>query len=212
MKNSEKIQKILSKIFVMATIIWGVFFALTFLSVIFPNLEFFVDYLKIVTFFWGGLLFLIFIVHLFYKRLESKEKLEEEQIMKTKIKNLPECPSFFDVPWAKKFLSALGADTSIIKDNWCWEDFGKHFQKYKKVFENFLENAKTGDPSWAAYILCRDFGSPKEWAEKTIENAKTGNPSLAAHFMCRHCGSSEKWWKKIKLKEIKYDRLIRARS
>ncbi|MBT4376688.1 hypothetical protein HOD29_04915, partial [archaeon] len=52
--------------------------------------------------------------------------------------NLPEGPYLFTAEWGIKFLTALGADTSKIKSNWCWKEFNKHFKEYQKLFEQYL--------------------------------------------------------------------------
>jgi hypothetical protein len=111
--------------------------------------------------------------------------------------NLPECPDTFTTEWGIQFLKALGADTSKVKNSWCWKEFNEHFKEYQKLFEKYLRNAKTGNPAWAAYLMHKDCGSSKKWAEKVIKNAKTGNPAWAAYYMYKYFESSKKWAEKV---------------
>ena len=112
--------------------------------------------------------------------------------------NLPECPDTFTTEWGIQFLKALGADTSKIKNSWCWKQFNFYFKEYQKLFEKYLRNAKTGNPAWAAYLMHKYYGSERSWAEKVIENAKTGNPAGAACLMHKDGRSSKEWYEKVK--------------
>lgn len=85
---------------------------------------------------------------------------------------LPACPNEFTIDFARKLIEALGEDSSPIQDNWCWKDLAKHYlakhyPNLRKKVENYFEKAKTGDPSYAAYLMVRDCESSREWADRT---------------------------------------------
>src|SRR3972149_5610268 len=103
------------------------------------------------------------------------------------------CPDGFDVAWARDFIAYLGGDASIVKDNWCWSRFGKHFQHLREKAEQFFAAAATGNPACGAYLMCRDCGSTREWAEGVIERATAGDPPWAAYSMCSSRGSTKEW-------------------
>jgi len=60
-----------------------------------------------------------------------------------------------------------------------------------------IENDKTGDPSWAAYMMVKDgLTNDIEWAMKIIENDKTDNPSMVAYWVVQHGYAPQKWYDK----------------
>src|SRR3972149_4197031 len=97
------------------------------------------------------------------------------------------CPDGFDVAWARDFIAYLGGDASIVKDNWCWSDFGKHFQHLREKAEQFSAAAATGDPPSAAYGMCKYCGSTREWAEGVFERLPRGRPA-DHHYLACHDG------------------------
>jgi len=124
---------------------------------------------------------------------------------------LPECPNVFRIKFARKLLEALGADTSIIKETWCWPDLARRFSHCKEKAEDYFAKATTGDPSWAAYCMTLDCGSTQEWAQDTIEKATTGDPSWAAYCMTLDCGSTQEWAERIIEKATTGDPPLAAR-
>ena len=77
----------------------------------------------------------------------------------------PECPYEFDARFGYRLVKFLGGDPSKIYEGWCWKDFAKHYPELRKPAEQYFESATTGNPSWAAYWMCIDCGSSREWAE-----------------------------------------------
>ena len=105
----------------------------------------------------------------------------------------PKCPNTFTIDFGRELVEYLGGNPDAIQDNWCWKELGKQYLELQGRAERYFEAAETGNPTYAAYQICRNCGSDREWAEKVIETAQTGDPALTAYRMCRNCGSASEW-------------------
>ena len=112
----------------------------------------------------------------------------------------PRCPDGFDWRFGKKLIKYLGGDPSLVKDDWCWEQFAKTYPELIKRAEEYFEEATTGNPSFAAYKMVYHCNSKREWAEHVIENDTVGYPVYAAWRMVYYCNSSRTWAEKIDAK------------
>jgi nitrate/TMAO reductase-like tetraheme cytochrome c subunit len=109
----------------------------------------------------------------------------------------PKCQDSFNAAFARNLAIYLGGDPQKVRPNWCWREFGLAYPELREKIERYLATAKTGNPSWGAYWMCRDCGSTRQWAQKVIARAKTGDPAWAAYAMSRDCGSPQEWAQKV---------------
>jgi hypothetical protein len=94
-------------------------------------------------------------------------------------KKIPEV-GFGTIELAREIVVYLGGDATIIKDNWCYPQLRKAFPELMEAYFSLIENATTGDPSYAAYAAGMYLEMPKERVFSVIENATTGDPAYTA--------------------------------
>ena len=112
------------------------------------------------------------------------------------MKTEPTCPGVFYTSFGRKLVEHLGGDASKIKEDDCWPEFGLNYPELLQPAMQYFENAKTGYPSLAAYLLVQFSKAPLSWGMRVIENAKTGRTSLAAYFLVKHCNAPQEWYDK----------------
>mgnify|MGYP007068339858 CR=1 FL=1 len=57
----------------------------------------------------------------------------------------------------------------------------------------YFEDARTGDPSWAAYKLLQCGAAPASWARRVVEDAESGDPCQAALNMAAEGLAPPEW-------------------
>ena len=115
----------------------------------------------------------------------------------------PECPDYFGTTFGRSLVEYLGGDISKIEDDDCWTQFAAKFPELRDKAMKYFEEAKTGEPSEAAFWMVLYCGAPLEWGMRVAENATTGDPSRAAYWMVKDCGAPEEWYEKIRKKHEK---------
>lgn len=87
------------------------------------------------------------------------------------------------VQFGRELIRYLGGDPTPIEDNWCWEDFARHYLELRPLLERFLEECRGGNIAMWTASLCIYCGSDSSWAEEQIERG-IGDVTSAHYFLC----------------------------